>query len=250
MEGSVLTFNEAAQEGLIRTAEGKRFRFGRSDWKDNSVPSAGLSVDFMAEEDFARDIYCLKGGASSLDEAFGKANTALQSALKGAALKGTTLKGGPGLSEHPVVKRLKAAPVLSWSILIVLGCILPLFGLMGDSISILSIGKIVNTITDSARLFGGFSGRPTSVPVQIYLLYLLYLIPLSAAYNVYGEVTGKPQKAAQWAAAVLPFVMTLLLLTDDIGRRALFDFVRFGYFVLMAGAAGLGWHLVMERKRT
>lgn len=244
MEGSVLTFNEAAQEGLIRTAEGKRFRFGRSDWKDSSAPAAGLSVDFVVEEDFARDIYCLKSGGSSLDEAFGKANTALQSALKGAALN-----GGAGLSDHPAVRRLKAAPVLSWSILIVLGSILPLFGLMGDSISILSIGKIVNTITDSARLFGGFSGRPTSVPVQIYLLYLLYLIPVSAAYNIYGEIAGKPQKAAQWAAAALPFVMTLLLLTDDIGRRALFDFVRFGYFVLMAGAAGLGWHLVTERKR-
>lgn len=239
MEGSVLTFNEAAQEGLIRTVEGKRFRFQRSDWKDACAPTAGVNVDFVVDEDAAREIYCLKN-ASSLDEAIGKANTALQSALKGA----------PSLSEHPIVQRLKKAPVLSWSILIIVGSVLPLFGIMGESISILSIGKIVSTITDSARLFGGFSGRPTSAPVQIYLLYLLYLIPVSAAYNIYGELTGKPQKLAQVAAAVLPFVMTLLLLTDEIGRHALFDFVRFGYFVLMAGAAGLAYHLVTARKRS
>jgi len=57
MEGTVLGFD--AGSGVIRTPEGTRYRFSRSEWKSPAEPRAGARVDFVADGDAAREIYLL-----------------------------------------------------------------------------------------------------------------------------------------------------------------------------------------------
>ncbi|UFS70755.1 hypothetical protein LPW11_00865 [Geomonas sp. RF6] len=57
MEGMVLGFD--AEVGVIRCADGTRYRFSRSDWKSPGEPRGGARVDFVAEGDAAREIYVL-----------------------------------------------------------------------------------------------------------------------------------------------------------------------------------------------
>lgn len=73
MKGTVLDFDVAADRGLLRGEDGKRYQFSSVDWKDKKeFPRAGLSVDFEIDSDSqvtnmyfeidspnqALDIYC------------------------------------------------------------------------------------------------------------------------------------------------------------------------------------------------
>jgi uncharacterized membrane protein len=57
MEGTILGYE--AGEGVIKTPDGARYRFKRSDWKSPSEPVAGLRVDFIPAEDQATEIYLI-----------------------------------------------------------------------------------------------------------------------------------------------------------------------------------------------
>jgi uncharacterized membrane protein len=55
MEGFILGYE--AGEGIVKTSDGARYKFQRSDWKSPREPAAGLKVDFVAREDRATEIY-------------------------------------------------------------------------------------------------------------------------------------------------------------------------------------------------
>lgn len=57
MEGIVLGHD--AEGGVIRTTDGTRYRFLRSEWKSPVDPQPGDKVDFVAEGDQAREVYLL-----------------------------------------------------------------------------------------------------------------------------------------------------------------------------------------------
>lgn len=50
MRGQILVFNEQKQAGAIATADGQRFLFHISDWKDVVPPESGMTVVFAAHE--------------------------------------------------------------------------------------------------------------------------------------------------------------------------------------------------------
>ncbi|WP_129127612.1 DUF4870 family protein [Geomonas oryzae] len=70
MEGMVLGID--AEGGVIRTADGTRYRFGRSDWKSPRAPQAKDRVDFVVDGEHAREIYLIGYGMGDIAEAFDK----------------------------------------------------------------------------------------------------------------------------------------------------------------------------------
>src|SRR6185369_4173562 len=66
MEGIILGYEAGTATGVIRSADGSRYRFGRTDWKSPQEPMAGDRVDFVAQEELAIEIYRINGGAGSI----------------------------------------------------------------------------------------------------------------------------------------------------------------------------------------
>lgn len=58
MKGRVLGFDEAKQIGLVRGDDGNRYPFKKEEWQESdSIPSAGLEVDFSIIDNKAKEIY-------------------------------------------------------------------------------------------------------------------------------------------------------------------------------------------------
>lgn len=60
MQGRILAFDHHAGEGHISGEDGQRYRFAAAEWKPQSVPRAGDSVDFEAEGREALAVYQLR----------------------------------------------------------------------------------------------------------------------------------------------------------------------------------------------
>ena len=57
MKGRILAFSIQSNAGAISGEDGKRYNFDGADWKEESPPDRGMSVDFLAEDDRAKEIY-------------------------------------------------------------------------------------------------------------------------------------------------------------------------------------------------
>lgn len=69
MQGQILDFSIQNNKGVI-TSEGKRYSFIGAEWKENSIPEKGLSVDFeIGEDGCAIGIYkALNGSFTSTNQ--------------------------------------------------------------------------------------------------------------------------------------------------------------------------------------
>jgi TM2 domain-containing membrane protein YozV len=65
MRGRVLGWDNRASEGLISGEDGQRYRFARSDWRDNQWPVRDLAVDFQPDAGMASSIFVV-GGSSAM----------------------------------------------------------------------------------------------------------------------------------------------------------------------------------------
>lgn len=59
MNGVVLDWNENTNAGLIRGADGARYRFDRNVWFSAKTPKTGVNVDFEIKDGLAVDIYAI-----------------------------------------------------------------------------------------------------------------------------------------------------------------------------------------------
>jgi TM2 domain-containing membrane protein YozV len=60
MKGKVLGYDETTNRGKISGEDGKRYDFVRMDWKSQNTPELNTEVDFDAEENKAKEIYCIE----------------------------------------------------------------------------------------------------------------------------------------------------------------------------------------------
>lgn len=67
MEGKVLGFNQEAKEGVIKDNNGVRYNFSLEDWKGEETPRQNLEVDFVADNNMAKDIYVTSKSILSTD---------------------------------------------------------------------------------------------------------------------------------------------------------------------------------------
>lgn len=57
MKGKILDFQVQSSSGAISGDDGKRYNFQASEWKENSIPERGMSVDFDIKDNHATEIY-------------------------------------------------------------------------------------------------------------------------------------------------------------------------------------------------
>ena len=62
MNGQILDFTIQTNSGVISGADGNRYDFVGSEWKDSVSPSRGMSVDFEVDGDNAVSIYLRREG--------------------------------------------------------------------------------------------------------------------------------------------------------------------------------------------
>ena len=115
MEGMVLGID--AEEGVIRTADGTRYRFRSSDWKSPRAPQPRDRVDFVVDGEYAREIYLMGYGMGDVSEAFNKVQASektmpavVYGCYIGALLWGVTMIVGVALA---YVYRGSASPALT-----------------------------------------------------------------------------------------------------------------------------------------
>ena len=61
MKGDILDFSIQTNSGLISGEDGKRYTFVGAEWKDSSLPTRGLKVDYDAQEGKAVAVYLAIG---------------------------------------------------------------------------------------------------------------------------------------------------------------------------------------------
>ncbi|MCB8748904.1 hypothetical protein LHU53_18600 [Rhodoferax sp. U2-2l] len=67
MKCKVLNYDATSKSGVISGEDGARYSFQSSDWKQQSEPRSGATVDFIVTNGVASEIYAeslLPGGAS------------------------------------------------------------------------------------------------------------------------------------------------------------------------------------------
>ena len=57
MKGKILDFSIESNSGAISGEDGGRYNFDGADWKGDSHPARGLSVDFSVEDNQAKEVY-------------------------------------------------------------------------------------------------------------------------------------------------------------------------------------------------
>jgi uncharacterized membrane protein len=67
MDGIVLDYRSEA--GIIRASDGNRYAFKREDWKSPKDPVTGHKVDFVVEEDNAKEIYLINPSVGTVQSA-------------------------------------------------------------------------------------------------------------------------------------------------------------------------------------
>jgi hypothetical protein len=61
MDGQIVKFSERLGQGVIRGADGTRFRFKSSSIRNLGGKLVGTDVDFLVESHVPRDIFLLRG---------------------------------------------------------------------------------------------------------------------------------------------------------------------------------------------
>ena len=155
MDGSILGYSEDTGEGAIRTENGDRFTFTKSDWKGERPPKAGDKVDFVGTDGKAMEIYLLKGSfnapdLSGIGDKFGTAESRAEmlDAVKSNATVGLFLTkphvAGAGLS------------ILGWL-------------LAGHLLLITDVGDAFDAMgIEYAEPAGSFVFFKTGMPIQMF----------------------------------------------------------------------------------
>lgn len=66
MQGHITKFHEAIGCGVIRAADGRKYRFSKSDIRNPDGRLVGLDVDFLVESRSPKDIILLHGSPWSV----------------------------------------------------------------------------------------------------------------------------------------------------------------------------------------
>ena len=65
MKGKILDFSVQSNSGAISGENDERYNFDGSDWKGDSLPARGMSVDFSVEDNQAKEIYLAVSSTTS-----------------------------------------------------------------------------------------------------------------------------------------------------------------------------------------
>ena len=273
MDGTVLTFDVSSDAGLIRASDGKRYKFGGSDFSSPGAAQQGDEVDFEISKDMATEIFVTK-------------KAPITGAVAATALSGIAEKFKQHLNEsrasaaegeNPLQLFLTQRPALIAAALMMLASLLPWitlppmpmsgeYGFQGGSVNLYSA---VSWASMGIGAMGAFV--PASISVPLRLVYLLYAIPVAGSYLLYKEYLGASNTTLQFRTGLLAAlgpvgipvfsVLLALILSGGAqylggaagmmgrGANAVSGFFGFGLVLTMASGIALiavakGWNPV------
>lgn len=155
MKGVVLGYDPATSSGAISGEDNARYDFAGGEWKGGGSPTPGARVDFEVRDGKAVGIYPAVGAAAPQSGA------------------------GPSIDGGEIGKLFMSRPAIIAAILMILGCLFPVFsvGLGG----IAARGANIFDMTSNAGNMGGSS----------VLFYLFWAVPILAGVVLYFEFAKK-----------------------------------------------------------
>lgn len=237
MKGQVLGFD--GQAGAISGEDGQRYRFTLADWKGERPPQGRDAVDFLPAGTDATEVYCVQ---SSLGAALGGIGASARSRLGDSASSPDTVKARAFVAERPQV--IVAGVALLASLFL---------GFATGTSSVTAVGfpgmlsTAASQLSQVSGLMGGLLGRageraaPSTGGLQLASLiaYLLYLIPVLAAFAIYRDAVGKRMAVLEIALGVL-CIGSIAIYT--IGKSSLVGlFANMPFGGAAAGSIGFGF---------
>jgi hypothetical protein len=205
MKGAILGYDRETAAGILRAEDGNRYSFDQNQWRSRSAPAAGVEVDFEPSGEVAKDIFVVAPSGAGGPSAAGGANFAMPAMLEGFIFRWP----------------------LAFAAVTFIGCLLPLFSTSSLASAVAGsmayspyAGMAANWMSTS--LFGLFDIYQTVTAVLraqgqdalltwSWLFYLVYLIPLTAAWVIYSEVRNNKNGGANILQRLLAGIICFVL---------------------------------------
>lgn len=227
MKGTVLGADQTTGSGHIRGEDGNRYAFAAADVHSARKCKGGETVDFEPTGNGAKDVYVTGGAGIPLDDLKGAASDA-------GKVIGELIANRPSGAEVATLIRNNSIgyfflgrPAVFYSLLILVACFLPytqtiegMNAWTSTDYSVFGVYSLVGHLSEILRYAGlelkGFFMEHSTVQVQrefrgfgslfyaaMYAQYLLYLIPLGAAYTIYREFKGGAGRGLRLLSSLL-----------------------------------------------
>jgi hypothetical protein len=203
MQGRILGFDEAAGTGMISGEDGRRYRFGKADWRGGGAPRAGAAVDFDANGDAAADIY-----------------PAVAARAAGAA-PAVTLPPDAAAKIKALFTESLATPL---ALVIIVACFLPALTTPIHSVSLFGLDSTIGRSVGAAAAFMG-NGSVSGVSG---LLVLRFLAPLAAVALIVLDWLGKPLNLPMIVTGAVAILVGLIVFAYKSAIVSTFDRVTSG----------------------
>lgn len=184
MKGQILGFDGTT--GAITGEDGERYAFDLAEWKGDKAPQPRDTVDFVARDGMATEIYKVGSAvaAPSLDSI-------------GASLSGfgSKIEVDSGKLEY-----LRTRPKLIFIGLAIFSFFFLNMVVLGrEGYSALSLPS---NLEDAGAIVGLFSGND-AFDVASTFAYVMWLVPLLGGFAIFREVTGKRSRKAELGTAIV-----------------------------------------------
>ncbi|MEO0642711.1 MAG: hypothetical protein AAFY47_04735 [Pseudomonadota bacterium] len=224
MKGQILGFDGA--KGAITGEDGNRYSFELAEWKGEKAPQPRDSVDFVAADGVATEIYKTAGSfaAPSL-EGVGDTLSGVSASISGVAEK-VDLNSGK-------LEYLRTRPKL-----ILIGLAIFAFFFLNLVVFVrdgYSAFTLPGNLDDAAALVGLF-GRGGDFSITSSAAMLLWAIPLAGGFAVFREVTGKKSRMAELitaGACLFSFIVYAMVIAAfenlNTGYQNFADAIKLGF---------------------
>lgn len=194
MNGTVLHYDTERGEGVVKGEDGLRYAFAAADWRSHDRPQPGLAVDIVPSETFARDIYVIPPAAPS------------QAGPAAAPATASVRTAAPATDWDALAReRIGIAPAA----VILLASLLPFLAIPVLQPSLWSVPGFAR------ELASGFPASYAGTKLLLWCTYLLWSIPLGAAWLIYAELQDGPCRDDRVRIGLLglglPFLLAVLI---------------------------------------
>lgn len=242
MKGTVLGADQTSGSGHIRGEDGKRYAFTAADIRSPRKCKGGETVDFEPVGEAAKDVYVVGGGSIQV-------GTLKDAAADASKMFGDMVANPPSAGEfadqlqaNPIARFLLGRAAVFYALLILAACFLAytpkvLSGPYGiERYSLMGISSPLGKVKDAVEQLDTYltaiskaqsaSAAPNSSSptfdgfsflfyMALNIQYLLYLIPLTAAYVLVKELGGGASRGLRVLSGLLALALptTLMLLS-------------------------------------
>lgn len=205
MQGSLLFFDQEKNKGILSGEDGSRYEFEMVEWKSSNKPKAGISVDFIVNDNLATEIFVINNSAYSMEFSGVIAtlqNAEITSQLKSLFSSGIQNKFGFFVSLFMLTTLF--FPVIK---------VATMFNRSGSFVGLIDHGMgILTFILLSILMLFFYSGVPKTYVRNLALLVTAAVI--WQYYSLYSDISNSVFVASKmYGANFIAVLVTLIALT-------------------------------------